>query len=242
MSSQDLVAHPSPFEVASRHLAGVSKQMFPALLRMLLHAEAGRHGIPADGIHVSDNIDAPDGGEDGRIQWTGEPERTSFLPGRLCQFQLKTGKIGPADAGNEVLTSEEKVKCMIRSVLEQGGHYIFLSTNPYTQQLIERRKDRIREALRGAGLVIDDAQVQFRDASQVADWVSAYPAVATWLLEQVERGLLGPFRSYDQWAARAEHSESPRVDDERIERLRGFVDSYWIQPPANLARWPASLG
>ncbi len=238
MSSQDLVAHPSPFEVASQHLAGVSKQMFPALLLMLLHAEAGRHGIPADGIHVSDNIDAPDGGEDGRIQWTGEPERTSFLPGRLCQFQLKTGKISPADAGNEVLASEGKVKCMIRSVLEQGGHYIFLSTNPYTKQLIERREDRIREALRGAGLVIDDAQVQFRDASQIASWVNAYLAVATWLLEQVDRGL-GPFRSYDQWTARTEHSESPRVDDERS---KGFVDSYWIQPPANLARSLASLG
>ena len=85
MSNQE-VAPPLPFEVTSRHLAAVSKQMFPALLRRLLHAEADRHGIPADGIHVSNNIDVPNGGEDGRIQWTGEPERTPFLPGRFCQF------------------------------------------------------------------------------------------------------------------------------------------------------------
>lgn len=134
MSSLDLVAHPFPFEVTSQHLDTFSNQRFPALLRMLLFAEAHNHDIPTDGIHVSDNIYTRDGGEDGRIQWTGEPERTNFLSGRLCQFQLKAGEIGPADAGNEVLASEGKVKCMIRSVLEQGGHYILLSTNPYTQE------------------------------------------------------------------------------------------------------------
>ena len=236
MSNQE-AAPPLPFEVTSRHLAAVSKQMFPALLRTLLRAEADSHGIPADGIHVSHNIDAPDGGEDGRIQWTGEPERTGFLPGRFCQFQLKTGKIGPSDAGNEVLTGEGKVKCMIRSVLEQGGHYILLSTNPYTQQQIEDRKRHIREALRGAELAIDDAKVQFRDASQVADWISAYPTVAKGLLNQVEPDFLGPFRSYDQWAACAEHSESPWVNDERIERLRGFLlDQVAIGEPRKVVR------
>lgn len=228
------MAPPSPFEVTSRHLAAVSKQMFPALLRRLLHAEADRHGIPADGIHVADNIDAPDGGEDGHICWNGEPERTRFLPGRFCQFQLKTGKTSPADAGNEVCTKGE-VKCMIRSALEQDGYYIFLSTREYSQQLIQRREGRIREALRDAGLDIDDAQVQFRDAGQIAAWISAYPAVVTWLLEQVE-GLLGPFRSYDQWAARAEHSESPWVNDERIDGLRGFLlDQAAIGEPQKVA-------
>lgn len=236
MSNQE-VAPLLPFEVTSQHVAAVSKQMFPALLRRLLHEEADRHGIPADGIHVPDNIDVPDGGEDGRIQWTGEPKRTPFLPGRLCQFQLKTGKIGPSDAGNEVLTSEGKVKCMIRSVLEQGGHYILLSTNPYTQQQIEVRKRRIREELQDAGLVIDAARVQFRDASQVTGWISAYPAVTTWLLERVEPGLLGPFRSWDRWAARAEHSESSWVNDERIEGLRRFLlDQVAIGEPRKVAR------
>jgi len=236
VSSQDLVARPSPFEVTSRHVADVSNQKFPALLRMLLHAEADRHGIPFDGIHVADNINVPDGGEDGRIQWTGEPERTGFLPGRLCQFQLKAGRIGPADAGNEVLTNGE-AKCMIRSVLERGGHYILLSTNQYTQLQIEERADRIREAFRGAGLAIDDAQVQFRDASQVATWVSTLPAVATWFLEQMDSGLPGPFRSYDQWAACAKHNESPWMHDERIEGLREFLlDQAAIGEPRQAAR------
>lgn len=237
MSSQDLVAHPSPFEVTSRHLAAVSKQMFPALLRTLLHAEAGGHGIPADGIHVPGNIDAPDGGEDGRIRWDGKPERTRFLPGRFCQFQLKTGNISPADAGNEVLTDRKEVKCMIRSALEQDGYYIFLSTHAFSQQLIERREDRIREALRGARLDIADVQVRFHDADWIAAWINDHPAVATWLLNQVEPGLLGPFRSYDQWAARAEHKVSCWVNDERIGGIRRFLlDRVAIGEPRKVAR------
>ena len=237
MSSQDLVAPQLPFEVTGQHMRDVTKQTFPALLRMLLHAEADRHGMPADGIHVSDNIDAPDGGEDGRIRWDGEPERTRFLPGRFCQFQLKTGNIGPSDAGNEVLTDKKEVKCMIRSALEQGGYYIFLSTHQYSQQLIERREHCIREALRGAGLAVDDVQVRFHDADWIAVWVNAYPAVATRLLEQVEPGLLGPFRSWDRWAARVEHSESRWVNDERIEGLRGFLlDQVAIAKPRKVAR------
>ncbi len=235
MSNQVLGAHPSPFEVTSQHLAAVSNQKFPDLLRMLLHAEARSHGMPADGIHVSANIYVPDGGEDGRIQWTGGPERTNFLPGRLCQFQLKAGEIGPSDAGKEVLTNGD-VKCKIRSALEQGGHYILLSTNPYTHQQIERREGCIRKALRGARLDIDDARIGFRDASQIADWVNVYPAVATWLLKQVEPGLLGPFRSYDQWAARAEHNVSRWVNDERIEGLRGFLLDQATGEPRKVAR------
>ena len=184
-------ARPLPFEVNHQHLAVVSKEMFPKLLRRLLSAEALSHGIPPDGIHVPDKIDVPDGGEDGRISWDGGLERTSFLPGRLCQFQLKTGKIGPTTAGREVVPKDDKVKSMVQPVLKGGGHYIVLSTNSYTRQQIEARAISIREALRGTGLEIDDAQVIFRDAEKLADWINTHPAVTTWLLEQTTPGLLG---------------------------------------------------
>ena len=144
-------ARPLPFEVTFHHVGVVSKQMFPEFIRLLLGAEASSHGVPADGIHIAVNVDAPDGGEDGHIHWDGGPERTPFLPCRLCQFQLKTGNIGPTAAGREVLTNAGEVKPMIRSVLESGGHYIILSTNTYTQQQIEKRESHIREGLQGAG-------------------------------------------------------------------------------------------
>ena len=231
------VARPLPFEVNSQHLAAVSKDLFPELLRLLLSAEALSHEVLPDGIHVSDNIDARDGGEDGRISWDGGLERTSFLPGRLCQFQLKTGKIGPTTAGREVLPKDEEIKSMVQSVLKGGGHYIVLSTNSYTRQQIEAREISIREAIRGTGLEINDTQVDFRDARMLADWITTHPAVTTWLLEQTTPGLLGPFQSWSHWAGRFEHDVSPWVDDERLGKLRRFLqDQVAIDQPHGMAR------
>lgn len=230
---------PLPFEVTFQHLAVVSKQTFPKFMRLLLDAEASCHGVPVPtgGIHFADNVDTSDGGEDGRIHWDGGPEQTPFLPCRLCQFQLKTGKVGPAVVGREVLTKAGEVKPMIRLALKQGGHYIVLSTTAYTRQQIEAREFRIREALQSAGQEIDDAQIHFLDAGQLAAWINTHPAVAHWLLERAEPGLLGPFRDWSHWANRAEHSGSPWVDDERLGNLRRFLrEQITIGQPRRVAR------
>ena len=123
---------PSPFDVRGEDLAGLRADQLHELLRRLLSVEAQANGIPLDGIHVSSNIAAADGGEDGRIAWQGGPERTDFLPSRLCQFQLKAGEITPSKAGREVV-ARGKVKPMVRAVLEDGGHYALLCTRRYTQ-------------------------------------------------------------------------------------------------------------
>ena len=83
---------PSPFDVRGEDLAGLRADQLHDLLRRLLSVEAQANGIPLASIHVSSNIAAGDGGEDGRIAWLGGPERTDFLPSRLCQFQLKAGR------------------------------------------------------------------------------------------------------------------------------------------------------
>ena len=226
------VRQPLPFQVTSQHVGRVGKQMFPQFLRLLLQAQALSHGI----LHVADNVDAPDGGEDGRIQWQGGPEQTRFLPSRFTQFQLKTGDISPAAAGKEVLTKAGKVKPMVRSALEKGATYVMLSTRTYTQDQLEKREGRIRTALKGAGLDIDDHRVHFRDASQLADWANAHPAVATWFLEKVEPGFPKEFQSWSHWAGRREHVASPLVEDERLSHLRQFLHQQAIAEPGKTAR------
>ena len=229
------VRQPLPFQVTSQHVGRVGKQMFPQFLRLLLQAEELSHGIPSHGIHVADNVDAPDGGEDGRIQWQGGREKTRFLPSRFTQFQLKTGDISPAAAGKEVLTKAGEVKPMVQSALEGGATYMVLSTRTYTKEQLEKREERIRAALQGAGLDIDNHRVHFRDASQLADWANAYPAVATWLLEKVEPGCLGPFQSWSHWAGRPEHA-SLWVEDGRLSRLHQFLHQQAIAKPRKTAR------
>ena len=210
----------APFEVTGEHIAVLTERMLPLLLRRLLNAEAQAHGLPAKGIHVAGNINTADGGEDGRITWTGGPERTPFLPGRLCQFQLKAGQTTPAAAGRDVLSGSSAVKDMVRLALQAGGHYIMLCAHSYVQKQIEGREGRIRGSLRSAGLTIDDEQVDFRDADQIADWVNHHPSVAVWVKEQTQPGTIGPFRSWVHWAGRVEHDGSPWVEDERSPELR----------------------
>ena len=164
-----------PFEVTGEHVAVLTERTLPQLLRRLLSAEAQAHGLPMDGIHVAGSIYTADGGEDGRIEWKGGPDRTPFLPSRLCQFQLKTGSIGPKAAGREVLTRKGVVKEMVRSALEAGGCYVMLCGHSYVQRQIEDRERPIRETLRGAGLIIDDGQVDFCDADWIAAWANHHP-------------------------------------------------------------------
>ena len=192
------VRAPSPFEVRGKELEGLRPEQLHELLRRLLSVEAQANGIPLDGIHVSSNITAPDGGEDGRISWQGGRERTGFLPSRLCQFQLKAGGIAPAKAGREVVARGE-VKPMVRSVLEQDGHYIMLCSRGYTQPEIERREQAIHKELSEAGLSVPRERVSFRDADMIALWVNAHPSVALWVQEKVGLPSPGRFASWHQW-------------------------------------------
>ena len=188
----------SPFGVAGKDLEGLRPEQLHELLGRLLSVEAQANGIPLDGIHVSSNIAARDGGEDGRISWRDGPERTRFLPSRLCQFQLKAGGIRPALARREVMVRDE-VKPMVRSVLEQDGHYIMLCAHAYTRPEIERRERAIRKELREAGLPVSAERASFRDATMMALWVNAHPSVALWVQERVGLTHAGRFTSWSHW-------------------------------------------
>ena len=212
------VAHgPLPFEISAEDIERLTESDMHELLRRLLRAEALANELPLDGIHVSSATSSPDGGEDGRIEWTVDPARTPFLPGRLCQFQAKAGKITPTEAANEAL------KPMVRQVLESGGHYIVLCGKRYVRQLIERREAAIRDAVRHAGIDVGDHQIDFRDADRTADWVNHHAPVAMWVKERTQPGSIGPFRSWSHWAGRAEHDGSPWLEDDRLAELTTWL-------------------
>ena len=178
---------PSPFEVNGEHLASLTAPAFVTLLGRLLHAEAQANGLPLHGIHVASNIHAPDGGEDGRISWRDRPGHTRFLPSRFCQFQLKAGQISPALAATDVLTRQGEVKPMVRSALEQGGHYIMLCSHRYTERLVKERRRAISGVLTTAGLRVPGDRIRFWEADQIAAWVNSHQSVALWV-----RGRGGP--------------------------------------------------
>ena len=218
----------TPFDVTSEHVSALKPRDFSALVEKLLSAEALEWNLPLDGIHVASQTNAPDGGEDARIEWQNGPEQTSLLPNRLCQFQLKTGKISPADAGKEILTPKNQLKPMVRKALEKGGSYIMLCSRPYAQKLIDKRLDSIRENLQDQGF--ENPSVRFHDSSKIALWVNYHPCVAIWLLRKTHPELLDPsFGDWKHWSGRPEHHNSPWVKDLRMpgfrEKLRGIVET-----------------
>ena len=212
-----------PLEVSGDHLRGLTPDTFPQLLRRLLCAEAMMHDIPLDGVHVASDINAPDGGEDGYIGWDGDPARTKFLPCRKNQFQLKCGKVPPGSVAHEVLTRNGEVKPKVHEVIAAGGCYIMLSSHTFARDAINHREQCIRDSLREADVEVGEGQVQFRDADQIAMWVNRHPSVATWARELTEPGAVEPFCSWNNWAGRSEHQDSPWVEDSRFPSLRERV-------------------
>ena len=208
----------SPFEVKAEHITSLRPVALTELLRRLLFAEASANGIPLSGIHVASQINAPDGGEDGRIFWEGSSERTEFLPSRRCLFQLKACKITPGKAAEEVITSKKKVKPMVKSLLKQGGHYILLCTHPYNQSLIDKRRERICSALNEAGIPASIDHILFWGADQIAMWANIYPSVTLWIKEEVGIGTFDGINTWDHWRGRSEHAV-PLVEDPRLEEL-----------------------
>ena len=225
-----LAGQASPFDVAGDNISVLTETLLPELLRRVLHAEAQANGIPRDGIHVASNIYAADGGEDGRIEWNGGPDRTPFLPSRLNLFQLKAGKTGPKTLAEEVLTKDRAVKQRVRSVLDAGGNYIMLCGQPLTRKQIEERKTRICERLSSAGLTVDADRVDVRDSDQIAVWVNDHAAVSIWVKECTQPGTAGPFRSWSAWADRSEHDGSDWVEDERLVLLRNRLRELGTEP------------
>ncbi len=220
----------SPFDVTGANVSALAETLLPELLRLLLHAEEWEHGLPLDRRQVASNFQAPDGREDGRIEWNAGPDSTQFLPSGPNLFQLKSGNISPAAAARAVLNSDGAVKDWVRTALAAGGSYILICAQPYTQNQIEKRESRIRKALASAGLVLDRDQVAFRDADQIAGWVNHHPAVATWLKERTQPGTMGPFRTWSHWAERSEHYASPWVQDERLGALCNHLREHVTEP------------
>ena len=231
---------PSPFRVTVAQIRALTERTLPELLERLLHAEAHVHGLAPLDVLVSSNIHAPDGGEDGCIQWRNGPNHTPFLPNRSCQFQSKAGETSPTQAGQDVLTSAGAVKDMVRSVLEDGGHYIMLCAHPYNRKQRAARETRIRESLRGTGLLVADNRIHFRGAEQIAGWVNRYPSVVAWVQETTQLGTTGPFNSWDHWDGRTEHSVK-WVADDRLAGVRHLLQEK-LAEPCGVARVVGPLG
>src|SRR5258708_13595895 len=93
---------------------------------------------------------------------------------------------------------------------------------------MKAREERIRSSLTAAGMAFRPEQVGFKDADQLALWVTAHPPVAAWLLEQTQPGLVGIFKDWTHWAGR--YDTVQWIDDARLAPMRDNLRSLVALP------------
>ena len=113
------------------------------------------------GIQVPAQINVADEGEDGRIEWSGGPDHTAFLPARLVQFQVKATDMGPAKCAAEMRDKSGALKGQIRGALAAGGAYVVFCNRPMTHAKIEERAAKMRDVLSESHLGQTDASIFF---------------------------------------------------------------------------------
>jgi len=208
------------FRVESKDINALNDLQLTKLLKVLLHLEARSSGIAERAVEVALNINVRDGGEDGRIQWNGNPLSTQFLPLNLVQFQNKaTSSMGPADCAKEILNKDGTIKHMVENALDNGGAYILFTTQELNKDQKKERVRLIREKLTALQKgYADTATIDIYDASKIEGWVNKYitaiVAVLNWIGKPLERGL----KRWEDWSQHSEYQRFHFVTDDNREK------------------------
>src|SRR6266851_3685107 len=194
-------------EITHEDIGQLTDFQLTDLLRRLLHLEANHFNIAARSIAVSLNITVRDGGEDGRVQWSGGPASTDYIPNRLTMFQCKAMDIGPAACGKELCRKDsDQLKPQVESVLDAEGTYVLLTTQALNQLLIQERLTEMRKAIRTAGKsYAATADLHIYDANRIQAWTNCYiPAIIAVCLWR-GRQLLPGMQTWEHWSERTEY-------------------------------------
>src|ERR1700730_7551912 len=98
------------FEVDADQISRLDSVALVQLMKRLLLAECQLVDIPLRGAAVPLQITVPDGGEDGRVEWTGGADSTNYLPSRFSVFQSKARNLTERSIKAEVIAKSHKAK------------------------------------------------------------------------------------------------------------------------------------
>ena len=202
-------------EISPEQVQRLDEHLLVELLRRLVKAEILKNGIPLRDVNVPTQIHIPDGGEDGRVSWSGGLNETDFLPSRHTIFQCKRSDPGPAGCkketwkkGTGTAAKAAEINEALDEALAASGSYIIVTGSPVVGTKVTARINAIKEGITVAGknpkLL---SSIRIYDANKLSDWTSTHPAVALWLnsiLQEVDLGGLQPF---DLWSQDGDFSQ-----------------------------------
>lgn len=205
------------FEVDANQIERLDANQVVELLRRLVHAELLTCGIPLRSGSVPAQITIADGGEDGRVEWSGGPNQTDWLPSRYSVFQSKRGATSPSGLKKETWTKasqkseDERIlnEALVQAI-ERSGAYIVLTA---TAVVGTKRTDRINAICDGIKEAGHDpsrlTSIDIFDCNKLAAWANTHPSVALWLNAMLRDVHLSGFQTHEDWSKSPEISEIP---------------------------------
>ena len=232
---------PGPWAVRAEDVAKCDPSQAVDLLRRLIRSECAYWGLPQSAVHVSGNIFAPDGGQDGLIKWEEGLSRTDWLPRRYNCFQMKAKSMTPSECKKELSSSKGALKPALQEVIKNKGAYILCSTYQVSGHDLEKREEKMREAV-PPFLKKEECKINFYDGNRLAAWASAYPSVALWLLTEVcGKPLRSSWLSWTGWSREDEDYQFPFMLHSELEEKKNRIYEI-LSRPRQTARLIGSSG
>lgn len=195
-----------PFETTSDDIRALSDVQLTQLVHRLLLLEAERLGLPRRMVDVSLSIDIPDGGEDGRIEWAGDPNPATshWLPRRVCLFQMKATDMGPSKCRDEVLVERNDAKSLkprVADMVEREGSYILCYSRPCAGTHVTERVKAFRSAFEEVvgPQKAAAADIQVYGAERLSSWANEHASAITFVLGRARRELPMAFQTWESW-------------------------------------------
>jgi len=211
-------------EADPEQVTQLDSQTLVQLMKRLMLAECGLVNLPLRSVTVPLQITVPDGGEDGRVEWSGGIDETDYFPARLCAFQSKAQNLTATSVKAEIVINRKggtpKLRDVVVEVLDRNGAYILFCSHAFTGQKIKKLRNAIASAIREAGGDPDAlSEIEIYDANRISDWVNTHPSVALWLREQRRGRTLTGFLTHEGWSRAPEIDATPWIDDSETPRF-----------------------
>lgn len=250
------------FKIKPEDIERLDENKLTELLRILLLAETKKAGILQSAVAVSLKIKVPDGGEDGRVEWTNGPEKTDWLTRRLNMFQCKAvdkmrrnhfkeSTFAPkkklsrkGNTGNSKQNSSEtvddlegrKLNPQVVKILDDGGRYVYFYGKHLANQTlidcIEGIKDALREVKRADA---ETASVDILDAGKIASWTNQNFVAVAQVCKWIGRDIPLSAQTCEMWSKYKEHQLFNFVQDESIKTQVLDLRNH-LEQPQSVAR------
>jgi len=221
----------TPAEVTEKQIEHLDARQLTEVLKAVVDATLIRARIGIEAAQIPRTLDMSDDGEDGIVSWSEGPSEAGYIKQRRTQFQVKAGKLQPADCRRELL-KDGALKPRVADNLSAGGAYVLFLAQPCTGKMKEARKAEIRKVIAqelGAD-VGNAARIEIFSGDVIASWVNEHYGVA--LLAHRLLGVLIPdnFLPWESWSQLARHNRTQYQRDAGIDDQMRSLRSELLQP------------